>query len=130
MARIFRVRGRTTWLTFKLISKMKSANANFARRLLRRSKPGVSNGRKGLRASSDEQLANDLGKIVRTGKAKKIRPTSKAMQDAVKLLIERERIPRHFHEVALKISQAIGLFGPDPYPDRLSDGRICQSACE
>jgi hypothetical protein len=62
---------------------------------------------------SDDQLANDLGRIVLVGKARKIRPTSKAMQEAVKLLIERERIPLPFHEVALKIAQAIGLFAPD-----------------
>lgn len=62
---------------------------------------------------SDEQLAIDLGKIILIGKATKVRPSSKTMQDAVKLLIERERIPRPFHEVALKIAQAIGLFFPD-----------------
>jgi hypothetical protein len=47
-----------------------------------------------------------LGYLVRRGALRKARPTPKAMEYAVKLLVERQKIP--LHKVALTIARSVG----------------------
>jgi hypothetical protein len=67
------------------------------------------------RAPKDE-LALELGELVQVGKAKKMRLTTPVMQSAVRYLVEaairlsnNEKLPIPFHEIALKVVNAIGF---------------------
>jgi hypothetical protein len=64
---------------------------------------------------SDEQLAIDLGKIFPVGEIREVRASSKAMQDAVKLLVERERSSKPFREMVIRLMQTVGIQGSPEY---------------
>lgn len=68
---------------------------------------------------SDAQLAIDLGKIFAVGEVREVRASSKAMQDAVKLLVERERSSRPFHEVVIRLMQTIGIHGSPEHGENI-----------
>jgi hypothetical protein len=62
-----------------------------------------------------------LGYLVRKGAARNRRPSPKAMEWAVRLLVERKRVPRPFHEVVLKIARAIGGLAPEDEQEELEN---------
>jgi hypothetical protein len=68
---------------------------------------------------SDEKNAYDGGSILPVGKLKKVRASSTAMQDAVRLLIEHEKSSQPFHELVLQLVQTIGIHGEPNYGDRI-----------
>jgi hypothetical protein len=60
-----------------------------------------------------------LGYLVRKSAARKARLSPKAMEWAVTLLVQRNRVPRLFHEVVLKIARAIGALDPEEEKEEL-----------
>jgi len=60
-----------------------------------------------------------LGHLVRKSAARKARLRPKDMEWAVRLLVEREKVPRPFHEVILKIARAIGALVPEDEQEEL-----------
>jgi hypothetical protein len=57
----------------------------------------------------EETPEDYVGEIVCVGPTKMVRPKADKMEWAVRLLLERKRVPVPFHKLALKIVQAIGL---------------------